>query len=263
MTQNGQRRSKSEVALLRPADHIAVIEMRRPPHNFFDDSLIGQIADAYETLDADPQIRAVVLAAQGRSFCAGAQFNAGAASSGPGDVPALYAQAARLFAGVKPLIAAVQGPAVGGGFGLALAADFRIAAPQARFWANFVQLGFHPGFALTQTLPRLIGPQKAALLMLTARRLSGSEALAWGIADALAPADQLREAALALAAEIAAQAPLAVAATRASLRRSLAAQAARAMKHEWEQQARLAQTRDHQEGVRAVAERRPGRFTGR
>ena len=131
----------------------------------------------------------------------------------------LYVEAVRLFSAKKPIVAAVQGAAVGAGLGLALVADFRVAAPEARFTANFVKLGFHPGFGITHTLPRLIGEQRAALMCLTGRRIKASEALAWGLVDELAPLDELRAAALRLAREIAENAPLAVQSTRATLPR--------------------------------------------
>jgi enoyl-CoA hydratase/carnithine racemase len=157
----------------------------------------------------------------------------------------------------------VQGAAVGAGLGLALVADFRAAAPEARFSANFVKLGFHPGFGLTHTLPRLVGEQRAALMMLTGRRLKAEEALAWGLVDELAPAADLRAAAVRLAAEIAENAPLAVAATRRTLRAGLIEAIRAATAREHAQQAALRDTEDFAEGVRAVAERRPGVFVGR
>src|SRR5216683_6576584 len=148
---------------------VATVEMRRPPHNFFDSELIAEIGEAFERLDADPGCRAIVLAAEGRSFCAGADFSkrletgtvSEAGRSGAGRH--LYKEATRLFRARKPIIAAVQGAAVGGGLGLALIADFRVTCQEARFSANFNRLGFHPGFGLTVTLPRLVGAQQAAL----------------------------------------------------------------------------------------------------
>ncbi|HEV7159455.1 MAG TPA: enoyl-CoA hydratase/isomerase family protein, partial [Caulobacteraceae bacterium] len=146
--------------------------------------------------------------------------------------------------------------------GLALAADFRVAAPEARFVSNFVKLGFHPGFGVTCTLPRVVGEQRAALICLTGRRLKGEEALSWGLADALAPLEGLRAAALALANEIAVNAPLAVEATRATLRAGLAAAVKAQTDHELVEQTRLRATQDFAEGVRSVNERRPGVFIG-
>jgi enoyl-CoA hydratase/carnithine racemase len=160
-------------------------------------------------------------------------------------------------------VAAVQGAAIGAGLGLALTADFRVAAPEARFSANFVKLGFHPGFGLTCTLPRLVGEQRAALMMLSGRRIKGDEALAWGMADAVAPLQDLRAAALELGRELAENAPLAVAATRRTLRAGLVEAVRAAMQREHAEQTALRGTDDYAEGLRAVAERRPGNFTGR
>ena len=130
--------------------------------------------------------------------------------------------AVRLFRSKKPIIGAIHGPAVGGGLGLALVPDFRVACPEARFCANFTRLGFHPGFGLTVTLPALIGPSKAALMFYTSRRLGGEEAFAMGLADVLVPQAQVRSAALALAAEIAENGPLGLIATRATVRGDIA-----------------------------------------
>jgi enoyl-CoA hydratase/carnithine racemase len=159
-------------------------------------------------------------------------------------------------------VAAIQGAAVGAGLGLALVADFRVAAPEARLSANFVKLGFHPGFGVSFTLPKLIGPQKAALMCLTGRRIKAEEALAWGLVDNVVPMETLRETALALAREVAENAPLAVEATRATLRADLAGQVRAQTDKEFAVQSALRKTADFVEGIRAVAERRPGRFTG-
>jgi enoyl-CoA hydratase/carnithine racemase len=248
-------------------DHVAWVEIHRPPHNFFDHQLVKDLADAFEALDQNPACRALVLAAEGKSFCAGADFKRrAAAGGGEPESPAaslIYREAVRLFACEKPVVAAIQGTAVGGGLGLALVADFRVVSPEARFAANFVRLGIHPGFGLTYTLPRLIGIQKASLMFLTARRISAEEALAWGLADALVAPERLRDTARKLAAEIAEGAPLAVRSTRMTLRRDLAAAVKAQTDHEFAEQSWLMQTEDHREGVRAVEERRPGRFVGR
>src|SRR4051812_31473543 len=201
--------------------HVGVVEIQRPPHNFFDNSLINQIADAFEAFDKDSNIRAYVLCAQGKSFCAGADFanrpQTGAAESGKH----LYKEATRLFRSKKPSIGAIQGPAIGGGLGLALMPDFRVACPEARFAANFTRLGFHPGFSLTFTLPRLIGQQKANLMFYTGRRIGGEQAYEWGLADVLVPLADLRKEAMKLAAEIAESAPLAILSTRGTMRRGV------------------------------------------
>jgi enoyl-CoA hydratase/carnithine racemase len=247
--------------------HVALVEIDRPPNNFFDVALIEGLADVFEELDAEPEVRALVLASAGKHFCAGANFGAAADRAARQerrleDGNPLYHAAVRLFASRKPVVGAIQGAAVGGGFGLALVPDFRVVCPEARFTANFVKLGFHPGFGLTRTLPRLIGRQRAALLFTTGRRIDGETAHRWGLGDVLTSRDGVRAAALALAEEIAGNAPLAVQSVRATLRSGLADALRRQTDHEFAEQFRLQQTEDHREGVRAVAERRPGRFKG-
>lgn len=247
--------------------HVALVEIHRPPHNHFDHQLIRSLADAFESLDKEPSCRSLVLASEGKSFCAGADFNQRPSSSSDdlssGAASHIYKEAVRLFSCAKPVVAAIQGAAVGGGLGLALLADFRVVAPEARFVANFVKLGIHPGFAVTYTLPRLIGMQRATLMLYTGRRINGEEAVACGLGDILAPSDRLRDVAQELAAEIAEGAPLAVQSTRATMRRGLADAVKAQTDHEFAEQSWLFQTEDHKEGVRAVREKRPGRFNGK
>jgi enoyl-CoA hydratase/carnithine racemase len=248
---------------------VALVEIRRPPNNFFDVALIREIATAFEALDAEADCRALVLAAQGKSFCAGANFgeddrDGGALLSGPTPGAAhLYIEGNRLFRTKKPIVAAIHGSAVGGGLGLAMVADFRVTCLQARFCANFTRLGFHPGFGLTVTLPAVIGPTKAALMFYTSRRVPGDEAHAIGLADVLVPQDQVRAASLSLAAEIAENSPLGLIATRATLRGNLAECVRAATDHELAEQTRLRKTDDFKEGVKAMAERRVPVFTNR
>lgn len=246
-------------------DHVAWIELRRGPNNFFSMDLIEGIAEALETLDDDPTCRVAVLCAEGKHFCAGADFGGSgrAAVERAFTTSDLYAAAVRIFRTDTPVVAAVQGAAIGGGLGLALAADFRIATPQARFSANFARLGFHHGFGLSVTLPRLVGPQCAAELLYTGRRVPGDEAVRLGLADHLVEEADLRDAAHALALDIAGSAPLAVRSIRRTLRGDLADRVAAATVHEAAEQERLRSTDDFAEGTRAMSERRAPRFTGR
>jgi enoyl-CoA hydratase/carnithine racemase len=251
-------------------NHVALVEIRRPPNNFFDIPLIREIADAFESFDEDVNIRAVVLAAQGKAFCAGANFGDGSTldaqgrrpnEPGPGVAP-LYVEGNRLFRTKKPIVAAVHGAAVGGGLGLAMVADFRVACPETRFCANFTRLGFHPGFGLTVTLPGVIGQTKAALMFYTSRRVTGEEAYAMGLADVLVPQQQVRDAAIKLAGEIGENSPLGLIATRTTMRGDLADHVRKATDHELEEQTRLRKTEDFKEGVQAVFERRLPNFKG-
>ena len=220
-------------ATSREPDYVATVEIGRPPDNFFDAELITSLADAYAWLDEQPECRASCCA---RTASTSARARTSAVTTGhptgpgsgrscrrgrrrgrgiqpPAKRPAvrggrdgrgaeLYAAAARLFEARTPVVAAVQGAAVGGGLGLACAADFRVASPKARFCANFARLGLHHGFALTVTLPAIVGEQRALDLLCTGRRVGGEEAARIGLADRLA-AEGLRAAAQELAAEIA------------------------------------------------------------
>jgi 2-(1,2-epoxy-1,2-dihydrophenyl)acetyl-CoA isomerase len=243
-------------------DFVATVELHRPPHNYFDQTLIRSLADVYQSLDADPRCRAIVLCAEGKHFCAGA--NLGGDGDGLGGGPAsLYREAIRLFEASKPVVAAVQGAAIGGGLGLACSADFRVACPEARFAANFARLGFHHGFGLTVTLPAVVGQQQSMVLLYTGRRIGGEQAASIGLCDLLAPADRVRAEAHALAAEIAVSAPLAVRSIRATMRGDLAGRIRAATGREAAEQDRLRGTADFSEGVRAMAERRPPRFEER
>jgi enoyl-CoA hydratase/carnithine racemase len=242
------------------AGHVAIVEIHRPPNNFFDAVLIKGIADAYERLDDDVECRAIVLCSEGKHFCAGADFSQPAEDHlSPND---LYAQAIRLFRARKPVVAAVQGSAIGGGLGLALSADFRVAAPSSRFAANFSRLGFHPGFGITATLPRVVGQQKALEWVLTGERLGGEIGYAAGLFDELAADGDVRPAAIRFADRIAASGPLALNSIRATMRAGLADAVAAATAHELGEQTRLQATADFREGIAAAAQRRPPMFNG-
>lgn len=251
--------------------HVAICEIRRPPHNFFDYQLINTIADTFEALDQDHACRAIVLCAAGKSFCAGANFGSAEKLDADGNAPGtpnrgelghLYVHAARLFDTAKPIVGAIHGAAVGGGLGVAMVPDFRVTCPEARFAANFTRLGIHPGFGLTVTLPRLIGHQKAALVFATARRFKGDEAVEIGLADVLVAQQDVRSTAVALAAEIAANSPQAVQSTRKTLRAGLADAIRAQTDIELHEQTWLRKTNDFKEGVAAVSERRLPNFSG-
>ncbi len=245
------------------ADGVALLEMRRPPANHFDEALIGRVVDAARGLDDDPACRVIILASEGRHFCAGADFGGGDfASDHVAAAERLYRRAAELFDVRTPIVAAVQGTAVGGGLGLACAADFRVAEESTRFVANFARLGFHQGFGVSVTLPEIVGRQAAADMLMTGRRVGGEEALRLRLADRLAEPGRLRAVARELAAEIAASAPLAVRSIRATLRRGLAERVRAALEHELAEQKILWATKDSAEGIAASLARRTPVFTG-
>lgn len=261
---------------------VAVVEMQRPPHNYLVAGLVSDVASTFEELDADPDCHAIVLAAAGRSFSAGADFsgrrpdattfagrladeNSDTAAGRIGDVGAesIYHEALRLFAINTPVIAAVHGAAIGGGLGLALVADFRVTCVEARWSANFSRLGFHPGFALTYTLPELVGLRHARRLFFTGCRIDGAEAAAIGLADECVPQDRVRSRALELAEEVASSAPLAVQAIKATLAGDRLNRLRAATDHELAEQVRLLATDDAREGIAASAQRRQPTFVAR
>ena len=243
--------------------HVAVVTVDRPPYNHVTVGFMRDLADAFDAIDGEIELRCSVLQAEGKNFCAGADLVSREDAGGLGSVNPLYDEAVRLFSARKPIVAAVQGAAVGAGLGLAVMADFRVASPDARFAANFVKLGFHPGFGLTHTLPRLIGHTKAELMCLTGRRVKAEDGLAWGLVDEVVPLEDLRPAALRLAREIAENAPLAIVSTRKTLRGDLAAAVRAQTDKEALEQGWLRDTEDYREGVKSVSERRVGNFVGR
>jgi len=207
-------------------EHVATVEIHRPPHNFFDFDLIRDIADAYEALDQHAQCRAIVLCSEGKNFCAGANFSARenwGKEALTEQARQLYVEATRLFRG----------------------------------------LGFHQGFGLSVSLPRIVGQQQASWMLMSGCRVKGHEAVAMGLAEELVPLSEVRSRATAMATEIAHSAPLAVQAIRRTLRAGLADEISAITDHELAVQDRLRESEDFQEGLRATAERRPANFSGR
>ena len=255
-----------DVAVTRLDGHVVQCEIKRPPNNFFDHQLIKDLADCFEDIDKQNDIRAIVLCAEGKHFCAGANFGSSVRAAEleqrtENDRNPLYDEAVRLFRCNKPVIAAVQGAAVGGGFGLALMADFRVVCPATRMTANFVKLVFTPGFGLTHTLERIVGAQRANLMFLTGRRINGETAQEWGLGDIYTDTDNVRSAAIELAQEIAENAPLALLSLREQMRPNIAEAVNDVTTIESREQKWLQQTSDHKEGIKAVAEKRAGNFT--
>src|ERR1700676_5285375 len=191
---------------------VAIVTLRRPPHNLLTEPVLRALADAVAGLRG--VARAAVVCSEGRSFCAGADFRSGDAPDpterGAFEVrtAAFYEQAVRVFDSPLPLVAAVQGAAIGAGFGLALACDLCVVGEAGWFQANFVPLGIHPGFALSITLARVVGPGRASDLLLTGRRIGAAEAGELGIAQRVVPAGDEIRAAQEMAERVAGGAPL-------------------------------------------------------
>jgi len=258
MTPPSLEASFGDVSILLDDRHVAEVEMHRPPANYFDAALLASVVQAVEWADARGG-RAAVLCSEGRHFCAGLDFGSTERPE-PAALATLYDTATRLIDGPLPIVAAVQGAAVGGGLGLALAADFRVAASTSRFTANFARLGFHQGFGISLTLPAVVGRQAALELLTTGARIDGDRALAIGLCDRLD--DDPRAGAHALAHEIARSAPQAVRSIRRTLRAELVARFGETVDHERTEQVRLMGTTDFREGIAASLARREPDFTG-
>lgn len=242
--------------------HVRLLRFERPPHNHVDDSLMSSLADSLEAMDRDEDCRAIVLTARGKVFCAGAELGSSRDNARQLQLREFYGHAMRLYRTRKPIVAAVQGAAIGAGLGLALVADFRVASRGVRLSANFTRLGFHPGFGMSVMLPRVVGEQAAARLFYTGARITSDEGQRIGLVDELVEGDPV-PAALALAREIAVSAPLAVESVRETLRLGLADRVQAANQRELAIQEVQFATQDYREGVAATAERREPVFRRR
>jgi len=244
-------------------DYMATVEMDNGELNFFDLEALCLLADCFADLDKEDDCRVLLLTSTGKAFSAGADFKGGGAGLDNSSRARLYEEAVRLFSNRKPVIAVVNGAAIGGGLGLALVSDFRVGCPQSRFSANFTRLGIHPGFGLSYTLPRLVGRQNANEMFFTGRRVKGVEAKKMGLLDRLVPREELLPVACAFAREIAISAPLAVMSIRETMRAGLPAAIKSATSRELSEQNWLFNTEDIREGVAAMAERREPDFSGK
>jgi enoyl-CoA hydratase/carnithine racemase len=262
-----EKRVADEAVVLEIEDHIATVRINRPENrNSMTPEVLEGIGAALARVREDGAVRCVVVTGSGKSFCAGADFRSQPAES---DLPAherLYATYHHFLeiADLElPTIAAMNGHAIGGGLGLALVCDLRVASASARYGANFVQLGMHPGMAITYLMPRLTGVPKAVELLLTGRILSGEEAASAGLVHYAVEPEQVMARALELAREIAKAAPLAVRWTKQSIYRNLDWSPRRAAQLEAMVQSRTMETQDFREGVSALLKKRPPEFEGR
>jgi enoyl-CoA hydratase/carnithine racemase len=259
----------SEPVRYEARDGIGVITLDRPDNrNSMTPELLDAFASASAAARADGDIRVLVVTGTGRCFSAGAAFTAGVQRGGNELAPhersyAMYEPFLSLLDVSVPIIGALNGHAVGGGFGLALVCDIRIAAREAKYGANFVALGLAPGMAISHLLPELIGPARAAELLFTGRLVDGAEAERLGIVNRAVASAQVMDEALEMARAIAANAPFAVRATKAALRRSPGLEPRAAARAEAHDQAASLATDDAREGMSALLAKRKPVFTGR
>ena len=248
---------------------IGVITLDRPDNR---NSMTPELLDAFMAASAaaraDTAIRVVVVTGRGSSFSAGADFKSTLQRDGDRRAPhersyAMYEPFLSLLDLAVPVIGALNGHAVGGGFGLALVCDMRVGALEAKYGANFVKLGLAPGMAISYLLPRIVGFPRANELLLTGRLVDGAEAAALGILNRAVPAADVLPTAMELARAVAEAAPLAVRATKAAIRRGLALHVREAAHAEAYAQAETLATDDSREGIAALLAKRTPQFTGR
>jgi enoyl-CoA hydratase len=254
-------------------DYVATITLNRPENrnSMTEDVLEGLRAAVTQARD-DSELRCVVVTGRGKSFCAGADFKSQIqrADSGSGrrQLPnersfAMYSPFLSLLEIEVPVIGALNGHAIGGGLGLALVCDIRIANRESKYGANFTKLGLHPGMATTYFLPRLVGVPRAAELLFTGRLVTGEEAAQLGLANYAVSEAEVLPRALAMAREVASAAPIAVRWTKRSLYQNVSWDPVSAAREEAHAQSRTLETDDSKEGVKALLEKREPVFRGR
>lgn len=257
---------------------IALLTFQDPERlNAMTEAMGHALHAAVGEIRGDETLRAAVLTGAGRAFSAGGDLamiesKARAAAASPGGAVreanrSFMERFYRLYLSVRelpfPTVASIHGPAIGAGLCVALACDLRVAARDAKLGLNFVRLGIHPGMGASWTLPRLVGPARAAELLFTGRTLDGAEAAEIGLVNRAVAREEVLPEALALAREIAGSAPLAVRGTKQALAQTLDTTLDAQLGFEAEQQSHNYETRDLREGIDATREKRAPRFEGR
>jgi enoyl-CoA hydratase/carnithine racemase len=252
-------------------DGIGTLRLNRPSER---NSMTAELLDAFALrvgeAKLDPGLRCLVVTGSGPCFSAGADLRSQIQrhGDGPTRMPheasfAMYTSFLSLLDIEVPVIGALNGHAVGGGFGLSLLCDIRVGSISARYGANFTRLGLHPGLAIAYMLPRLIGLPRASELLYTGRLVDGPEAEQLGILSRAVPSDEVLPTALEMGRAIASAAPLAVRATKATIRGHLGWEIREAARREAFAQAATVTTEDFKEGMAALFEKREPVFKGR
>ena len=258
------------------SDHVATLTLNRPNQlNAFTNAMVREMKDAFNRVDADDEVRAVIVTGAGRGFCAGADLAAGAETFAHGGSDVQTAAgiprdgggmvSLRIFDCLKPVIAAINGPAVGVGITMTLPMDFRLASTSAKIGFVFSRRGIVPEACSSWFLPRLVGISQALEWCYTGRVFGADEALEGGLVRSIHEPDELLPAAWALAAEIVENAaPVSVALTRRMLWDMLTADHPMEA-HRVDSRGILARGRsaDVREGVESFLEKRPAVFTDR
>ena len=254
------------------ADFIATITLNRPERmNTISSAMLDELTRTLIRANEDREVRVVVLTGTGRAFCAGLDLNEASSGGGiggkdrraPETIDLRNTPPTVLFAMDKPVICALNGSAAGYGMDLALGCDIRIMADNAKLAAAFVKRGVVPESGGTWFLPRMLGWAKAAEIIFTGRTLSAAECLAERLVNQVVPADAVASTAQAMALEIAANAPMAVRASKRLMRMGLEETFETHVQHVYLQLLPLFGSDDFKEGVTSFLEKRPAAFTGR
>lgn len=250
-------------------DLIGLITLNRPDNrNSMTPELLDAFAAAVAQARDDKEIRCVVITGTGRCFSAGADFKSNIQVGDETTPPhersyAMYKPFLSVLDIEVPVVGALNGHTVGGGFGLALVTDIRIGSAISKYGANFARLGLHPGMAISWLLPRLIGVQQAADLLFTGRLILGDEAADLGLLSRAVAPEQVFDEAWKTAQQIAANAPLAVRMMKRTFYEGLAWEPKRAAFQEAWAQAVTVDSADAKEGMQALLQKRTPEFTGR
>jgi len=254
------------VSTERRDDGVAVVRLDNPPVNALSRAVLGELAAVAGELGDDDNVKAVVVTGEGKAFAAGADISEFGDADRAREIGAAFRAAFDAVAAIpRPVVAAVHGVALGGGMELALACDLRIAADSARLGQPEILLGIIPGAGATQRLPRLVGPARAKELIWSGRQVKAEEAQGIGLVDRVVPADELRDAALAWAGELAAGAVVAMGMAKRAIDAGLDGPIADGLDIEGDAFIEVFDTADAQAGVRSFLEDGPGKakFAGR
>jgi enoyl-CoA hydratase/carnithine racemase len=257
-----------EFVTLQVEDGVGTIRLDRPKMNAINEQLHREVRAAALEAGQRDEVRAVVLYGGERAFAAGADIKAMSELTGASmvawgrELTQSFTEVARI---PKPVIAAITGYALGGGYELALCADFRVMGTNAKVGQPEIQLGVIPGAGGTQRLARLVGPAKAKDLIFTGRHVGAEEALEMGLADAVVPDDEVYATAVAMARKFAAGPPRALAAAKRAIDEGLDHELSKGLALESQLFAELFDTEDQKNGMRSFLESGPGKatFTGR
>ena len=249
-------------------DMVGLITLNRPDNrNSMDSETMPAFLEAIEQVKKDNELRCLIITGTGKSFCAGADFRNSPIDMSGGlpheNLMNTYGPFLKISEIKIPVIAAMNGHAIGGGFGLALICDIRIANRKAKYGANFAKLGLHTGMATSYMLPRIVGLPRANELLLTGRLIDGLTAERIGLVNYALEEDQVLNKAREIAREIASCAPVAVRMIKRSILRGISWDPISAAEIEAHCQSRTFEMEDAREGITALLEKREPVFQGR